>query len=1025
MGWGHGYFTAKRAHLVLALILVSGVLVPGPLAAAAAERTVAPSAGAASSASGHYHPLAGPKRIASSLTGSGFAAASLAAGASRVIHVAGHGGIPSSNVLAVAVTLTAVKPAGATDLSAGPGPDKPAVPSLVSAGGTTSAFAIVPVLASDSIQVWNGAAATDVTIDVVGWFAAGGDSGTSGLMTRLAARKVGSATLAPGATKKLTIAGKEDVPAANVGAMLLRLRSAGARKPGTLALASSSKKLGTAIAFVYPKGAGQDLALPKLSNAGSVVLKNRGRKKVKVIVDAVSSFSNGGDPEAFGDTLNVVSPLQVATAHPVSRTTPFVTAVAGIGDIPPEVSAVPPSMILLRGLAKAPTAAGILSVVAEHAIPGVPSLRLKASKPSAGLVPAQPSSESNSSFVTSKGTTQVSAEAYGYFAGGTVMNPNFRTLSAADLAAIQSDPPPDSVTFSSPVPADLNDLAVDDIISAGASDHTPTGFLRKVTAIDSSGSDLVVQTEDAGLADAVEHAQLSWGTGVKPAAASQTQSVKASPRRTAPRASAAADPAGPSCEPDLFWVGASIGCTLHTMDNGASIDISNTFRLDWQGSIDVGLTGTHMTSAITVSDTLSGEVSAGAGPSDLEYTKTIFQKFLQCPQSTSIPVTFCSISPFPPIGPLDLWITPVLSLDFTVSGHIDGGLSATGSITDSATANFDSDSGSGLQFNQPSFEGNLTHGLTKADADVKFAAVPSANFYLTFAPVTNLYRDQLLDGTLPSTKLTGALPLYLRFTADYCALKGFVGLDLSLSLALKAFGLTVADLSWSHNLAQKEIFDHPWHNCAYWSGTITVKENLFYDNGLTAEQGHYKAVENGSSFVTIHAPKDKEPPEDGFYYEKGQGSGLRTEKQWLSCSDSGGPHYFPYTTKTRWAGALTNQGLKGIFYFDLRDDTHRHYTLTGPNPGSFGADWERTTTYLAQDFYGNCTQQEVHDQGKYYAADVWSLIDNGASSSRISFDVNASGAAGKTLHIEGASNEPKWTVVYDLQKHCTKGGYKC
>jgi hypothetical protein len=844
-------------------------------------------------------------------------------------------------------------------------------------------------------------------------------------MTRLSARKVGAATLAPGARKKVTIAGKEDVPAGNVGAVLLRLRTAGARKPGALALASSAKKLGTATAFAYPKGAGQDLALPKLSNGGAVVIKNRGKKKVKVVIDAISSFSKGGDPEAFGDTLNVVSPLQIATADSVSHTAPFVTAVAGVGDIPAEASTVPPSMVLLRALAEAPTTAGILSVIAEHAIPGVPSLRLKASKPSAGLVPALPSSENNSSFVTSKGTTQVSAEAYAYFAGGTVMNPNFRTLSAADLAAIQSDPPPDSVTFSSPVPPDLNDLAVGDIISAGGSDHTPTGFLRTVTSIDNSGADLIVQTEDAGLADAVEQAHLSWGGTTKAAAPSLTQSVQASPRRAAAR-SAASTQDGPSCSPDFFAVGASIDCSVHTNQNGVNIDVSQSFRLDWQGTIDVGLLGVHMTSAITVSDTLTGELSAGATDAELDYTKNLYQKFLTCPQSTSLPEADCSISPFPPIGPLDLWITPVLSLDLKVTGHIDAGLSATGSFTKSATANFGTDSAPTLDLNEPSFEGNVTKQLAKGDADVKIAAVPSVNLYLTFAPVLTSFRDKLIDGTFPSTKLSASLSPYLRFTADFCAVKGYIGLDLSIGLTLKALGFTLADVSWSPNIGEKEMFDHPWRNCAYWTGTLIVRESLYYDNGLPADQGHYKAVEKGSSTVTIHAPKDKEPPEDGFYHEKGSGSGLRTEKQWLGCTNSlGATTYSPFTTTTRWSGALTNQGLAGDFYFDLRDDSHRRYTLTGPNPGNFGADWERTTTYLGNDVNNDCVQYETHDQGKYYGADVWSLIDNGASSSRISFQINATGAASGTLHIEGDSTEPKWTVVYDLQKICTKGGVKC
>jgi hypothetical protein len=1015
-----------RVGLLVALLLFCGILVPGEVAAAAG-RTVAPAASIANSASGHYHALGAPKRIASSLAGSGFASGPLAANASRVIHVAGHGGIPSSNVLAVAVTVTAVKPSGSTTLSVGPGPDKPAVPSLTTPGGTASSFAIVPVQSSDSIEVWNGTAATDVTVDAVGWFASDGDSGTSGLMTRLADRKIAGATLAPGATKKVTLAGKGDVPGTNVGAALLRLRTTGARRSGTLGLASSAKKLGTSTAFAYPKGAGQDLALPKLSSGGAVVLKNRGKRKVKVAIDAVSSFSSGNDPEAFGDTLNVVAPVQVASADAASHTSPLVAAVAGIGDIPAEASTVPPSFVLLRALAAAPTSAGVLSVVAENALPGVSSLRLRVTKPSAGMVPAQPSSESKSAFIPSKGSTQISAEAYAYFAGGTVMDPDFRTLSAADLAAIQTDPTPDSVTFSAPVPSDLNDLAVGDVISAGVSDHTPSGFLRTVTAIDNSGSDLVVQTEDAGLADAVEHAHLSWGAGANAPAPSQAKSAQTSRQRSAARAAASSGVDGAKCTPDLFWVGASVDCGIHANENGASIDVSANFRLDWQGSIDVGLLGVHMTSAITVSGSLGGMVSAGAGPSELKYDKNIYRKFLECPQSTNIPVTLCSISPFPPLGPLDLWITPVLSLDLKVSGHIDGGLSAQGSVADSATANFDSHGGHSLQINQPSFDGSLTHSITKATADVKVALTPSADFYLTFAPITNLYRDKLIDKTIPSTKLSASVPIYLRFEADACAVRGFFGVDLAISLGLRALGKTLVDLTWKHSLVDKEIFDHPWRNCAYWSGTLVVNERYYYDNQLPDDNGHVRNAEKGTSNLTIHAPKDQEPPEDGFYHEKGTGTGINVQKTWLDCYAGGNHHYFPFTTKVNWGGAETVDGAKADFYFDQQDSSRLRYFLNGPNPGSLGADWQRTVTYLAQDLFGGCATQETHDQGKYWGSNVWSLIENHQSSRRLFFEINPkTGHAHGERHVPGTDQQPNWVVTYDLQKHCTKSkDFKC
>jgi hypothetical protein len=832
---------------------------------------------------------------------------------------------------------------------------------------------------------------------------------------------VGAATLKPGATKKVIIRGKEDVPASDVGAVLLRLRTAGARKPGTLGIASSGKKIGSATAFAYPKGAGQDLALSKLSSGGAVVLKNRGKRKVKVTLDAVSSFSAGGDPQAFGDTLSVVSPVDVAVTETTTTASPFLGQVTGIGDIPAEATSVPPSLTLVRTLAHA-SASGILSVVPEHAPPGVPSLRLRSNKSSAGLVPAESSSDDLASFAVSSGSAELSAEAYAYFAGGTVMDPGFRVLSEADLAAIQTDPPANSVTFSAPVPSDLDDLAVGDIMQAGSSDHTPTGFLRKVISIDTSGSDLVVQTEDAGIADAVDRAELSWGSGAKGLNSSVQQS--ASPTQQGSNAKTAEVPPETSCSANLFWVGASVGCGIHENVGGASLDVSESFQLSWEGSIDVGLTGAHMTSTITASDTLTGTLSAGLTNDELDYTKSLYEKFLGCPGSVAVPA-ICSFTPFPPIGGLDLWITPTLSLDLKVNGHIDSGLTATGSVTKSASASFDSDSGTSLKFGLDQPEGNLTKDLTKGDAEVKVSAVASANFYLTFAPVLSTFRDSVTDGTIPSTKLSASIKPYLRFNADFCAVRAFYGLDFSLSLALKALGISLVDVSWTHNITEKEIFDRPWRNCAVWSGTITVTEKASYDNGLPADQGHYKLVESGAASVTIHVPKDKEPPEDGIYHEKGAGSGLYKTKTWMSCTDDQ-TVYFPYTEDVRWGGKLTVNGGPANFTFDLRDDSHRRYYVTGPNPNSFGTHWDKTVSYKAQNFLGYCTDYQSKTSGEDYGYHVWSLIEDHSESSRIAFKVNEQGHAQGSLTLLGANpQDASWFVSYSLQKLCTKGGLNC
>src|SRR3954451_12551994 len=94
---------------------------------------------------GHFHVLAAPTRVISTATGKGLAKKPGPAGASRVLTIGGHGGGPVTGIRAVAITITAVAPAGPTQLWADKATPRPVVPTLATGGATISAFSIVPV----------------------------------------------------------------------------------------------------------------------------------------------------------------------------------------------------------------------------------------------------------------------------------------------------------------------------------------------------------------------------------------------------------------------------------------------------------------------------------------------------------------------------------------------------------------------------------------------------------------------------------------------------------------------------------------------------------------------------------------------------------------------------------------------------------------------------------------------------------------------------------------------------------------
>ena len=149
------------------------------------EGYVAPSS---ESGAGLYDPLATPARICDTRTGdpSGLTGAAdqcdgdrLSAGTPTPVQVGGVGGVPSGGVSAVVVNLTAVGPAGAGHLTAyAAGTPAPTTSDLnFSAGQTVPNRVVVPVSASGQISLVSSQA-TDVIVDVSGWYSSSGGTGS-------------------------------------------------------------------------------------------------------------------------------------------------------------------------------------------------------------------------------------------------------------------------------------------------------------------------------------------------------------------------------------------------------------------------------------------------------------------------------------------------------------------------------------------------------------------------------------------------------------------------------------------------------------------------------------------------------------------------------------------------------------------------------------------------------------------------------------------------------------------------------
>ncbi len=159
-----------------------------------------------------------PARLAD--TREGLGGVILLAGETREIDVAGRGGVPPAGAAAVALNVTAVGAWGPGYLTVWPtGAERPVASNLNFVTGQTIANAVVVgVGANGRIRIFNSSAATNVIVDVAGWF-------RSGFMPVTPARimdtraGLGGIVLGPQETRRLQVVGVGGVPAFGVDAV--------------------------------------------------------------------------------------------------------------------------------------------------------------------------------------------------------------------------------------------------------------------------------------------------------------------------------------------------------------------------------------------------------------------------------------------------------------------------------------------------------------------------------------------------------------------------------------------------------------------------------------------------------------------------------------------------------------------------------------------------------------------------------------------------------------------------------------
>ncbi|MDQ1683759.1 MAG: hypothetical protein QOC82_496 [Frankiaceae bacterium] len=223
-------------------------------------------------AGGTYVPVT-QSRILNTSTNIGHTGA-IGANASFDLAVTGVGGVPASNVTAVAMVLTAVKPSATESFTVYPtGVARPATLSLsATANVAISTTVVSAVSSSGQITIYNNAGSTNLYGDIVGYWQSPASAATGAAFTSVTQTRVLSTTtqLSNGGTVNVAVTGVAGVPSSGVstvwlyltavaptGATTLTAYPAGSTRPGTATVSTTTSTTRTNLVAAVPGTSGQ------------------------------------------------------------------------------------------------------------------------------------------------------------------------------------------------------------------------------------------------------------------------------------------------------------------------------------------------------------------------------------------------------------------------------------------------------------------------------------------------------------------------------------------------------------------------------------------------------------------------------------------------------------------------------------------------------------------------------------------------------------------------------------------------
>ena len=274
--------TGTLLATLLALLLAIGTVVATQTAAGAGVV-------------GRGYAPTGPSRLLDTRSGVGAPIGRIVARHTLSVQVTGRGGIPSSGVAAVALTITVAAPAGAGYVTLYPGGTRPGTSNVNFVSGETTANAtVVKVSSSGQVTVY-AHATTDVVLDVLGWFPTGSDLVATTPVRTMDTRTGLGRARAPvtgGSAVALQVTGRSGVPPTGVRAVLLNVTVAQPRAAGYVTVYPTGGTAPLASNVSYSTGRNTaGFVVAKVGTGGKVSLFSRAT--ADLVVDVAGYFATG------------------------------------------------------------------------------------------------------------------------------------------------------------------------------------------------------------------------------------------------------------------------------------------------------------------------------------------------------------------------------------------------------------------------------------------------------------------------------------------------------------------------------------------------------------------------------------------------------------------------------------------------------------------------------------------------------------------------------------------------------------